>query len=375
MLENSDSGATIQAEIAEGSSHPPELDTGLPVYLVSQADPKTGKSTWYISQTQEILLDDERPYNQGRIISKTRLNAIIEVVTEEGTKLFKTNQSASGAEGIQGEMNRLATDYDNYPTYNGFIKAQHSENGCELTLHEIERIRGVNLQEFIESHHAGLHPEMSIMIFENLMQELSRSLQQGLIHRDIKPANIMICFDENDEVEVRIIDPLPPKVFNPSQFAGSPNYTAPELAEKQHPEKLSDDDVEISVLDDPIYVYTAEIYAAHLVLYEMLFGERFFNFGFNDWQSYFEGFRDFLIGSTNDRYEKLLQVKTNLNNDRFSHLKRYSGYVEYLEKQLAKDPDDRNIDLEELRKKPNIQAEACLHRLRELRYSSGNRRI
>jgi eukaryotic-like serine/threonine-protein kinase len=130
-----------------------------------------------------------------------------------------------------------------------------AEEGGDLYL-VFEYVAGKNLAEFLRDSGA-LSPVKAVTTLRPILDAIAHAHQLGIIHRDLKPSNILL--DEHGTPRVmdfgiaaRIDDP-----DNAAQeYTGTPAYMAPEYIERREVSERSD------------------IFAAGLVLFEMLSGQR-----------------------------------------------------------------------------------------------------
>ncbi|RIX42477.1 MAG: serine/threonine protein kinase [Rhodocyclales bacterium GT-UBC] len=129
------------------------------------------------------------------------------------------------------------------------------EEGGDLYL-VFEYVPGKNLAEFLQVSGA-LSPVKAVSILRPILDAVAHAHAQGIIHRDLKPSNILL--DEN--AMPRVMDfGIAMRSGGASdaadEYSGTPAYMAPEYVEKRESSERSD------------------IFAAGLILYEMLVGQR-----------------------------------------------------------------------------------------------------
>lgn len=115
----------------------------------------------------------------------------------------------------------------------------------------MEWVEGRSLHHLI--HNTNLPPRKAMNLAIQLCEALSFAHEHGIIHRDIKPGNIMV----NDADHVKVADfglARPPNEAEEDNPMGTPDYAAPEIRGG-------------NVTD-----HRVDIYAAGVVLYEMLAG-------------------------------------------------------------------------------------------------------
>lgn len=119
-----------------------------------------------------------------------------------------------------------------------------------------EYVPGKNLAEFL--HDSGaLSPVKAVTILRPILDAIAHAHAQGIIHRDLKPSNILL--DENGTPRVMdfgIAAPLGSNNQVAEEYSGTPAYMAPEYIDKREVSERSD------------------IFAAGVILFEMLAGER-----------------------------------------------------------------------------------------------------
>ncbi|MBS1190226.1 MAG: Protein kinase:GAF [Rhodocyclaceae bacterium] len=132
---------------------------------------------------------------------------------------------------------------------------QAGEEGEELYL-VFEYVPGKNLAEFLQESGA-LPPVKAVSILQPILDAIIHAHSQGIIHRDLKPSNILLDEDGTPRVMdfgiAARVEGLKPGEL---EYSGTPAYMAPEYIERR----------EISERTD--------IFAAGLILYEMLTGQR-----------------------------------------------------------------------------------------------------
>lgn len=130
------------------------------------------------------------------------------------------------------------------------------EEGGDVYL-VFEYIPGKNLSDFL---HAGgpVPAEKAVLILRQVLDAISAAHAKGIIHRDLKPSNILL-----DESEMpRVMDfGIASRVETEGlaqreEMIGTPSYMAPEYVDKRIVDARTD------------------VFAAGLILYEMLTGKR-----------------------------------------------------------------------------------------------------
>jgi len=129
------------------------------------------------------------------------------------------------------------------------------EEGGDLYL-VFEYVAGKNLSEFLRSSGA-LTPVKAVTILRAILGAVAHAHAQGIIHRDLKPSNILL--DENGTPRVMDFG-IAARVGSPTddleEYTGTPAYMAPEYIDRREISERSD------------------VFAAGLILYEMLVGAR-----------------------------------------------------------------------------------------------------
>lgn len=129
------------------------------------------------------------------------------------------------------------------------------EEGGELYL-VFEYVPGETLADFLRGSGA-LTPVKALSLLRPILDAVAAAHAQGIIHRDLKPSNILL--DENGKPRVMdfgIAQRTEGSADGGEDYFGTPAYMAPEYIERR----------EISERTD--------VFAAGLLLYEMLFGRR-----------------------------------------------------------------------------------------------------
>lgn len=133
----------------------------------------------------------------------------------------------------------------------------------------MEFVEGEDLDRIIRRE-APMAPRRAVAIMAQALAALSAAHESGVIHRDLKPANIMVTRRTNDDGEdeefVKVCDFGLAKLMDPGgpgqgltrrgMIVGTPDYMSPEQA-----------------VGDPVDGRT-DVYAAGVILYEMLTGRR-----------------------------------------------------------------------------------------------------
>ncbi len=121
-----------------------------------------------------------------------------------------------------------------------------------------EYVPGRNLAEFLRIHGA-LQPVRAAAILRDILAAVAQAHAAGVIHRDLKPSNILLAADDVPRVmDFGIATPIDAPSERMDQLSGTPNYMAPEYVLRRELSERSD------------------IFAAGLIFYEMLTGQRAF---------------------------------------------------------------------------------------------------
>jgi predicted Ser/Thr protein kinase len=124
----------------------------------------------------------------------------------------------------------------------------------------MEFVEGVTLRQLIAG--GGLSPREALAIVPQICEALQYAHDQGIVHRDIKPENILV--EKSGRVKIADFglamlagrEPQSPRLTQPREVMGTPNYMAPEQIEK--PRSVD---------------HRADIYSLGVVFYELLTGE------------------------------------------------------------------------------------------------------
>jgi serine/threonine-protein kinase len=175
-------------------------------------------------------------------------------------------------------------------------------------------VAGTTLRHLIDEHGA-MEPFKALQLLRQILAGLAHAHGQDIVHRDIKPANVMITDEVGTGQHVRILDfglarlrgHLGANATQTHVVVGTPSYMAPEQT--------------VGAAVDA----RADIYAAGVVLFEMITGEKPFAA---------ESTLDLMAMHRGAPVPKLLNMAppgTVLPD----------GLQKVVEKALAKDPDDR----------------------------------
>ncbi len=119
-----------------------------------------------------------------------------------------------------------------------------------------EYVPGTTLAQFLRTSGA-LPPARAVTLLRPLLDALEHAHAQGIVHRDFKPSNILL--DENGTARVMdfgVAAPISGEAGLGDDISGTPAYLAPEYVGERRSTPRGD------------------VFAAGLVLYEMLIGER-----------------------------------------------------------------------------------------------------
>ncbi len=133
-----------------------------------------------------------------------------------------------------------------------------------------EYLEGQSLAEII-AREWPIHPQRIARIMGQMLGALAAAHQQGVIHRDLKPENVFILQREGQPDFVKLLDFGIVKLLGPS---ASRNGGGPKLTQEGMilgtPEYMSPEQImgeQVAVID-----HRSDIYAAGVILYEMLAG-------------------------------------------------------------------------------------------------------
>ncbi|MCC6136882.1 MAG: serine/threonine protein kinase [Candidatus Contendobacter sp.] len=124
----------------------------------------------------------------------------------------------------------------------------------------MEYVQGRELRDYLKERQP-LPLDSAVAIILQVLNALSHAHAQGVVHRDIKPANIIVLADG----QVKVTDfgiarmDASSDLTQVGMMVGSPSYMAPEQFSDQHPD------------------HRADVYAAGVVLFELLTGVRPFS--------------------------------------------------------------------------------------------------
>ncbi len=129
----------------------------------------------------------------------------------------------------------------------------------------MEYVEGVNLTLFLKQR-GRLPIDVAVRLERQMLSCLAEAHRHGIVHRDFKPDNIMVSEGSRGELRIKVLDFGLSKlvdrrlnsslVTQPGRLLGTPLYMAPEQVAGDEADERSD------------------VYAAGLILYEMLAGER-----------------------------------------------------------------------------------------------------
>jgi serine/threonine protein kinase len=123
----------------------------------------------------------------------------------------------------------------------------------------MELLRGETLEQILDRRGA-LPPALASELMVQILAGLGAAHALGIVHRDLKPANIVVTYVRPDSPLVKVLDfgiakgVLDPALRADEGFMGTPLYMSPEQALGHEVDERSD------------------IYAAGVILYEMLAG-------------------------------------------------------------------------------------------------------
>ncbi|MBT8486474.1 MAG: serine/threonine-protein kinase, partial [Phycisphaerae bacterium] len=163
---------------------------------------------------------------------------------------------------------RQALALMNHANIAGILDAGATETGRPYFV--MEYVPGMPLIDYCDRHR--LEIDARVKLFVDVCMAVQHAHQKGIIHRDIKPSNILVM-EDNGRPVAKVIDFGVAKAISRSLsdvtlhtqiggFLGTPEYVSPEQAEK-------------TTLDVDT---RADVYSLGAVLYELLSGERPFDF-------------------------------------------------------------------------------------------------
>jgi len=146
-----------------------------------------------------------------------------------------------------------------------FDRSDTSNGARRIFYLAMEYVEGVNLTLFLRQR-GRLSVELALKLMRQMLSCLAEAHRHGIVHRDFKPDNIMVSEASRGEMRVKVLDfglsKLVDRRMNsslltqPGRLLGTPLYMAPEQVAGDEADERSD------------------VYAAGLILYEMLAGER-----------------------------------------------------------------------------------------------------
>jgi serine/threonine-protein kinase len=127
----------------------------------------------------------------------------------------------------------------------------------------MEYVSGTTLRALIDN--GALPPQRALALIRQIAAGLAHAHAQGVVHRDVKPANIMVTEEIGTGDHVRILDfglarlrgAVGRDATQSNVVVGTPNYMAPE-----------------QTVGGGLIDARTDIYAAGVVLFEMITGER-----------------------------------------------------------------------------------------------------
>jgi tetratricopeptide (TPR) repeat protein len=195
----------------------------------------------------ELVLRDGRPYELGRGAMGVTYKAIdtnlgcpvaLKVINGSyvGNQSMRQRFVAEARAAADLRHPNVATVYHLGKTGQDYFYAMEFVDGEPLD--RILRFRG------------PLQVDVALEIVDQVALALSAAYRKGLVHRDIKPANLMVTFEEENRVTVKVIDfglakisgrsDLHPANSTRGAFYGTPNFASPEQCAGQQTDIRSD---------------------------------------------------------------------------------------------------------------------------------------
>jgi len=166
------------------------------------------------------------------------------------------------AELLEGEAKRQSRlDHDNIVQIYDFFRWQ--QRYCLI----MAFVDGTTLAELIDAHPGGLPEAQALDMMLDILKGLNHAHEHGVLHCDVKPANVLVSRDQRARVTDFGIarDVGPAAAGMGGAVVGTPEYMSPEQ------------------IEDPQRVdHRADVYAAGVVLFEMLTGRLPFVHGAED---------------------------------------------------------------------------------------------
>jgi tetratricopeptide (TPR) repeat protein len=146
-----------------------------------------------------------------------------------------------------------------------FDRSDSSPSGSRVFYLAMEYVEGANLTLFLRQK-GRLAVPTAVKLARQMLSCLAEAHRHGIVHRDLKPDNIMVSEASRGELRLKVLDFGLSKLVDrklgsslmtqPGRLLGTPLYMAPEQIAGEEADERSD------------------VYAAGLILYEMLAGER-----------------------------------------------------------------------------------------------------
>jgi serine/threonine-protein kinase len=146
-----------------------------------------------------------------------------------------------------------------------FDRSEPGASGSRVFYLAMEYVEGSNLSVFLRQR-GKVASDVAVKLARQMLSCLAEAHRHGIVHRDLKPDNIMVSEASRGELRLKVLDfglsKLVDRKLNsslmtqPGRLLGTPLYMAPEQIAGLEADERSD------------------VYAAGLILYEMLAGER-----------------------------------------------------------------------------------------------------